>query len=121
MRAIILAGGLGRRLGSLTRCTQKCPLDGGEDALPTRAMRMLFSAGIGEITVVTGHCAGLVGAEVHRRFRHERFTLVHDERYESNGTAHPLWLARFAVNEPMLLIDGDVVFERVVLARLLAA
>jgi choline kinase len=51
----------------------------------------------------------------------ERITLVHNERYASTDSAYALWLARFGVDESMLLVDGDVVFEEAALAALLAA
>ena len=121
MRAIILAGGLGRRLGPLTHGTQKCLLEIAGETVLARAMRLLSSAGIGDITIVTGHCEGLVRAEIARRFAPERVTFVHNSRYDSTSTAYPLWLARFGLNEAMLLLDGDVVFESAVLTRMLTS
>jgi choline kinase len=121
MRAIILAGGVGRRLGALTRGKQKCLLSVAGETILARAMRMLFSAGITEITIVTGHCAERVRDEACRRFPRGRYSFVHNERYASTSTAYPVWLARFGVNEPLLLLDGDVVFEPAVLAKMLAS
>ncbi len=129
MRAIVLAGGLGRRLGQLTSRTQKCLFEIGDEAILTRTVRLVLSAGISEVTVVTGHCAPLVREELERRFVVDReeppvrelVTIVHNPRYAATGTAYPLWLARFAFDEPMLLIDGNVVFAEAALTTLLRA
>jgi choline kinase len=112
VRAIILAGRLGQRL---------LEIDG--EAILTRTVRLVLRAGVTEVTVVTGHCAPLVCAELERSFivHRERIAIVHNPRYASTHTAYPLWLARFGLDEPLLLVDGDVVFDESALGALMAA
>jgi choline kinase len=104
---------------------QKCLLAIDGEAILTRTVRLIHSAGIREVTVVTGHCAPLVREELERNFEvgesdvlRERVSLVHNPRFASTNTAYPLWLARFAYDDPALLVDGDVVFDEAALTSL---
>ena len=47
------------------------------------------------------------------------FTFVRNSQYETTNNAYSLWLARQQEEEPILLLDADVVFDPEVVARLL--
>lgn len=57
MKAIILAGGEGRRMFPFDRNRQKCFLPVGNRPNTVRQVEMLAAAGVEDITVVTGHAA----------------------------------------------------------------
>lgn len=112
MKGIVLAGGTGSRLGSLTKVTNKHLLPVGGMPMIEYPIRQLINAGIKEILVVTGteHMGDIVrylgsGAEFGAMFTYR----VQDE---AGGIAQALGLARgFCYGERLCVILGDNIFE----------
>jgi len=123
MKAIILSAGQGRRMLPLTRRTPKCLLevDGSRSALEVQ-LRTLAACGVRHATVMVGFGAERVeralarmapaGLEVVARFN------PLSARADNLFTA---WLARTAMDDDFLLLNGDTLFERGVVERLLGA
>lgn len=63
MRAIIIAGGLGTRLGKYTKDSPKCMLNLAGTSLIERQIRIFNSCGINEIIVLTGHFSEKINAK----------------------------------------------------------
>ena len=55
MQALILAAGMGNRLGKYTKNNTKCMLDINGKTLITRALEALESNGIGKCVIVVGY------------------------------------------------------------------
>ena len=119
MKAIILAAGVGRRLGKGWSERPKILLDFLGRSLLQRHVEALLRVGIDHITVAVGHRAadieeaisGLdLGATVRTRF---------NPRYKL-GSVVTLWSVRDVFNGggDVLLLDGDVLYDPRILARL---
>jgi L-glutamine-phosphate cytidylyltransferase len=67
MQAVLLAAGLGSRLGSLTERLPKALIPVGGQPLLTYAVRFALAAGARDVIVVGGYGYDLVAAEVHSR------------------------------------------------------
>lgn len=63
-RGIVFAAGRGSRLGELTARYPKVLLDIAGKPLIVRILEGLRRAGLAEVTIVTGHCAEMVEAEL---------------------------------------------------------
>jgi choline kinase len=118
-RAVLLCAGSSTRLRPLTDDRPKCLLDVGGETILGRAVRTLLSVGIRRLVIATGYRAedvekALVGcpAEVVHR---------HNAEYASTQNAVSLLRCRDAVEDGgFLKLDGDVLFEREAIERLLA-
>jgi glucose-1-phosphate thymidylyltransferase len=114
MKGVVLAGGLGTRLGALTRITNKHLLPVYDRPMIYYPLQTLVEAGVKEILVVTGgHNAGeflrLLGNGEEFGLRHLNYTYQRGE----GGIAEALGLARhFAAGEPIVVILGDNLVER---------
>jgi glucose-1-phosphate thymidylyltransferase len=113
MKGIILAGGVGTRLGALTRVTNKHLLPVYDRPMIFHAMEKLVDAGITDVLVVTG---GEHAGDVARvlgdgsDFGVEHLSCIRQE-YEG-GSAQALGLGEhFAAGQPVLVLLGDNVFE----------
>ncbi len=112
-RAIILAAGIGRRLGG--DGGPKCLLRFAGATLLARHLAILRGAGVDDITVVVGHEAARVrdaaGAGI--------ACLVNPDYRE--GSVVSLWTARGVLESgaPVLLMDADVIYDARLMARLL--
>lgn len=111
VKGIILAGGTGSRLFPLTKVTNKHLLPVGRKPMIYHPIYKLIEAGISEILVVTGteHMGEVVnllgsGKDFNCRFTYK----VQDQ---AGGIAEALGLAKGFVEERMIVILGDNIFE----------
>ena len=120
MKALILNSGLGRRMGALTSEQPKCMTElYHNDTILSRQLRMLANAGITEVVITTGlfrelleeYCASLE-LPLHIRF-------VQNPDYESTNYIYSIYCAREYLEDDVLLMHGDLVFEDNVLEQVL--
>jgi choline kinase len=123
MKAIVLSAGQGRRLLPLTADLPKCLLSvDGEVTLLTRQLEVLARGGVERAIVVIGF-----GAE-----RVERHLATHpvaglavetlfNPFFASSDNLATCWLARAAMGDDFLLLNGDTLFEPAVLERVMQA
>jgi len=120
MKAIILAAGVGQRLGSCAGRRPKCLLEFTGSSLLARHVRVLEALGIPELLVVTGHEREAVEKELERVPAALQITTVHNPDYRA-GSLISLCAAgtRTHPGEAILLMDADVLYHREILRRLL--
>ena len=112
MKGVILAGGLGTRLGMLTKITNKHLLPVYDKPMIFYPIRVLLDANIRDILIISGpehsgHFLRLLGSG---RTFDVKFT--YEIQDEPKGIAHALGLAEdFASNENIAVILGDNIFE----------
>lgn len=121
-RAIILSAGQGRRLGALTERRPKCLIQFSGRTMLEWQLHRLEAAGIQEAVVVTGFGANLVDAEV-ARIPHGgmKVRTLFNPFYELADNLASCWLARREFDRPVLLLNGDTIFEAEIARRLINA
>ena len=124
MRGLVLAAGPGRRLHPLTEALPKTllPLTDGRTILDL-ALSNLRGVGVEDVVLVTGFAAERVEERVPDLERRHgvQLELVFNDRAEEWNNAYSLWLAREALREGALLVNGDTVHPASVEETLLAA
>lgn len=123
--ALILAAGLGRRLGEggPEHLRQpKAMLDFGGTSLLARHFAILQAAGIARITVVIGFAAEHIRAAVSRLDAGPSVTLIENPAFRE-GSVVSLWAGREVLRggAPVLLMDADVLYDGRLMARLLCS
>ncbi len=119
MNAIILAAGVARRLAPITDKTHKALLPVGGRPLLLRMLGALADSGIRESIIVIGHCGDQVRAIAGNRLGRMGIRYVENPEY-AKGSVLSLYAARAHMDEPVLVMDADVLFPREFLRRLLA-
>jgi choline kinase len=114
MRAIILAAGVGRRLGDTVREHPKCLTTLGKRALLDRMLDALTAAGVRDVVIVVGHLSEQIQAAVAGRAG-VRTLFNPDYR---KGAARSLWRARDEFDSDLLIMTADVLFPPALLRRL---
>jgi choline kinase len=106
--AVILAAGMGTRLRSAVEGTPKGLLRIGRDTLVGRSTRLLRDAGIERITIVAGYAA-----EHYRRFAtgQRGMRIVVNDRYATTGSMASLAVALDEIDEDVLVLESDIVYE----------
>ena len=106
MRAVILAGGKGRRLAPYTTILPKPLMPIGDIPILEIVIRQLKRDGFDHITMAVGYLAGLLMAYFNTGERYDVHIDYSQER-EPLGTAGPLSLIT-DLDETFLLMNGDV-------------
>ena len=119
--AIILAAGVGRRLGAADD-RPKVLLEFGGRTLLARHLEALRTHGVDDVSITVGHRRELIEAELPRLGWRGRLELVENPRYRE-GSLVSLWAqsARLRAGRPVLLLDGDVLYDERMIGSLLRA
>ncbi len=120
MRAIILAAGVGQRLLPHTEALPKCLLPVGDRPLLARSLDALAALGIPEAIVVVGHRGEDVAALAAQAPPALGVRIIRNTQYAS-GSLLSLWHARYELEDDVLIVEGDVLYPRELLARVLAS
>ncbi len=121
MKAIVLSAGQGRRLLPLTEREPKCLLevDGSHTVLELQ-LRALARCGVRQVTVVVGFGAECVESFLETtRIPGLRVETLFNPFFASSDNLATCWLARTAMTEDFVLLNGDTLFEDRVLQRVL--
>jgi len=121
MQALILAAGFGRRMRPLTDNQHKTLLPISGSTILDRILEGLRSHAVSPITIVTGYRDGEVRAHVAENFPGIDVRYVHNADYETTNNIHSMALAfqELDVEDDVLLIESDLIYEPPVLDRLL--
>lgn len=116
MDALILASGVGSRMGGLTADRPKCmtSLPNGETIL-SRQLRQLCAAGTDRIVITTGAFADVLTEYVNSLNIGAETVFVHNPDYAATNYIYSMLLAEKELSEDILLMHGDLVFEDTVL------
>ncbi len=117
MKAVILAAGVGKRLGAVTGNRPKCLLEIGERSLLTRYLDALLEAGITSVVLVVGHQQELIRAAVGDTYRGLALRYIVNDQYR-RGSLYSLWMARAAFDDDLLVMDADVLCPASFVTRL---
>ena len=119
MKAIILAAGQGRRLLPLTSNLAKCCLPLHGLSILEWQLSQIAKCDIDEVVVVTGFASEMVDAIVDK-VEGIKVRTLHNPMYAHTDNLGTCWEARFEMDGPFVLMNGDTLFEASVLQRLLS-
>lgn len=120
MKALILNSGLGSRMGELTKSHPKCMTGIAEgETIVSRQLKMLAAAGVTDIVMTTG-----VFEEVLREYCDSlklpvRITYVRNPLCRETNYIWSIYCAREWLEDDILLMHGDLVFEESVLREMM--
>lgn len=115
-----MAAGQATRLRPLTDHCPKCLLEVGGESLLARAVRLLAERGLRRFTVVDGFCGDLIRDALRAGFPALDFTFIRNEDYATTNNAWSLMLADCRGDEPIFLLDSDILCEPAVYDAVLA-
>ncbi len=122
MKVAMLAAGVGLRLDPTGQAPPKALLRIGGRSLLERHLEILAHFGLDDITLVVGHQAGAIAEALSAIGAGGRVQTVFNPDYRSSSLLSLRMLRGvFTAGEPVLYMDADVLYDRRLLARLLAA
>ena len=121
MKALILNSGLGSRMGVLTSEHPKCMTEiSPRETILSRQLKQLADAGIREVVITTGLFRDALIAYCESLDLPLFYSFVHNPEFRETNYIYSIYCAREALDDDLLLMHGDLVFENEVLDRLLA-
>ena len=121
MKALILNSGVGSRMGILTSKHPKCMTEvSSQETILSRQLRMLSEVGIRQAVITTGPFAGTLMDYCHSLELPIEITFVNNPDFRETNYIYSIYLAREYLDDDILLMHGDLVFENAVLDNLLA-
>ena len=117
MKALMLAAGMGKRLGRYTAGNTKCMLKIGDKTLIERACEALYQAGITDFTIVVGY-----KGENLKKFLLEEcdnpivkkmnFKFIDNDVYDKTNNIYSLYLAKDELLEDdTILLESDLIYD----------
>ncbi|MFQ5566187.1 MAG: NTP transferase domain-containing protein [Paracoccaceae bacterium] len=117
--AVILSAGQGKRLSPLTDARPKCLVPISGRPILEWQVRALATAGIDEISVVTGFCADAVEAMLMTTNVPAEVRTIYNPFYTVADNIGSCWAAKDLIGADTLLLNGDTLFEPDIVSRLL--
>lgn len=108
-RALVMAGGFGKRLGDLTRTTPKPMLPVAGRPMLDRVLEQIEAAGVATIDIAVHYLADQIKDFVRQRKNMATMRLI--EETEPLGTAGALTLISDSLDENVLIANGDVLTQ----------
>ena len=122
MKALILNSGMGSRMGVLTSEHPKCMTEiSPRETILSRQLAQLCDAGVKQVVITTGLFGHVLEAYCASLDLPLEYTFVHNPDYRITNYIYSIYLAREFLDDDLLLLHGDLVFENEVLDRVLAS
>ena len=119
MQAIILAAGMGKRLGDLTRNNTKCMVKVNGVPLIDRTLTQLSRLDLSRVILVIGYEGEKLRAHVGESYKGLKITYIENPVYDKTNNIYSLSLAKKELQEDdTLLIESDLIFEGQLLDKL---
>ena len=114
--AIILAAGLGSRLGAKTEHAPKGFLEIDGQSLIVRSLNNLIDSGIERIIIGTGYMSE---AYEQLAFDYPQVECVKNDVFATSGSMYTLYCLRNVIDEDFLILESDLLYDKCGLSMLL--
>ena len=111
MKGIILAAGMGTRLKPLTDVTPKCLVPVNGKPMLEYQLECLAGAGLEQCVLVLGYRASQITNRFGDQHLGMAMSYVQNELFQETNNLYSLWLARNHLDDDILLLESDLLFE----------
>lgn len=122
MRALILNSGMGSRMGVLTSEHPKCMTEiSPKETILSRQLKLLAEAGIKDVVMTTGLFDSVLVNYCQSLELPLRYTFVKNPAYKDTNYIYSIYCAREHLDDEIVLMHGDLVFEYEVLEKIVSS
>ena len=112
MKTLILNSGLGSRMGVLTSEHPKCMTEiSSNETILSRQLKQIAAAGISEVVMTTGLFDSVLVNYCNSLDLPLHFTFVKNPVYDKTNYIYSIYCAREYLDDDIILMHGDLVFE----------
>lgn len=116
---VILAAGLGSRLGNLTDNKPKCLLEIEGKSILERTLWILEKNGIEHTVIVIGYLGDVIQNIFGPKYTNMSLTYITNKIFFETNSMYSTWLARDYLEKGSLLIEGDTIFDEALIQKAL--
>ena len=122
MKVLILNSGLGHRMGDITKIHPKCMTQISEfDTILSRQLKMLVESGIKDVVITTGYYDQVLIDYCKSLNLPISYKFVKNPIYDQTNYIYSIYCARKElIYDEILLMHGDLVFDKEVLKKVIA-
>ncbi|MDL2297065.1 aminotransferase class I/II-fold pyridoxal phosphate-dependent enzyme [Bacteroidales bacterium OttesenSCG-928-B11] len=119
MQAIILAAGMGKRLGELTQSNTKCMIEVNGKTLIDRMLRQIDERNFERIVIVIGYEGDKLKQYISTLSIRTPIVFINNPVYDKTNNIFSLYLAKdYLTENDTILFESDLIFEDTVLDKL---
>jgi alcohol dehydrogenase class IV len=121
MKALIFNSGIGKRMMELTANNPKSMVHlYNDETIFERQIRLLQEAGITEVVITTGPYPEMLKNICNKPcYRNMHFVYPHNEIFDASNYIYSMYKAREYLDDDILMMHGDLVFDRTLIPSLL--
>ena len=121
MKALILNSGLGTRMGVLTSEHPKCMTEISlTETILSRQLKLIADAGIKDVVITTGYYDGVLVNYCHSLGLPLHYEFINNPKYRETNYIYSIYCAREYLNDDILMMHGDIVFDNEVFDKVMA-
>ena len=123
MRALMLAAGMGKRLGKYTAGNTKCMLKIGDKTLIERACEALYNAGVKDFTIVVGYKKDNLKKYIEESdneiIKKMNISFIDNDVYDKTNNIYSLYLAKEELlKDDTILLESDLIYDYDLIKRI---
>jgi len=118
LKLIIFNSGTGSRLKPITNEIPKCLIKINEETILEHQINNASHIDFNEIIITTGPHEEKIRTVLKTKYPTMNFTYVNNNLYDKTNYIYSMWLAREYLNDDLITMHGDLLFEKSLLDRL---
>lgn len=112
MQGLMLAAGMGKRLGKYTKNNTKCMVKVGDKTLIERACESLKAAGINKLVMVVGYESENLKKFMNENIKDMEIIFIDNPDYAKSNNIYSLYLAKdYLVKDDTILLESDLIYD----------
>lgn len=125
MQALMLAAGMGKRLGRYTKNATKCMVPVNGKTLIEYAIEALVKNGIKKMVIVVGYKSDVLIKFINSKFNKEnlkgmKIEFIENKVYDKTNNIYSLYMAREALcQDDTILLESDLIFKPEIISKLI--
>jgi len=120
MQAIILAAGIGSRLGKYTEEQTKCMLKVNDERLIDRMLNSLIENGVKNINIVVGYKADSLTQYINDNFKELDVNFYENNIYDKTNNIYSLYIVKHLLEkDDTILLESDLIYDSEIISKLI--
>jgi len=119
VKALILGSGKSERLRPLTESKPKPLIRIGNKNLLEHQLDNLIECSIIDVIITTGPFKNEIRKHVKNKYPYLNVSYVNNPKYRTTNYIYSMWLTKELINDDVILLHGDLLFDRILLEKLI--
>lgn len=120
MQALMLAAGMGKRLGKYTENATKCMVPVNGKTLIEYAIEALIEANIQKLTLVVGYKKEVLKDFLKDKYKEIQIEYIDNDVFDSTNNIYSLYMAKDVLSQDdTILLESDLIFDKKIIKEII--